>query len=90
MEWLSFFQPGVLFDQFLLAVAGKTDGQLGLVARAFSTQNQAPSVLRMTHIGPGQGVRCRAALRGLFRLSRRSEVLRLAHAGRSGLEKIRD
>jgi len=29
---LCFFQARVLFDQFLLAVTGKTDGQLDLVA----------------------------------------------------------
>ena len=29
---LCFFQSGVLFNEFLLAVPGKTDGQLDLVA----------------------------------------------------------
>ena len=50
MDFLGFFQASVLFDEFLLAVPGKTDGQLDLVARAFPTQNQAPSVLCVAHV----------------------------------------
>jgi hypothetical protein len=37
--YLRFLQARVFFDEFFLAVTGKTDGQLDLVARAFATQN---------------------------------------------------
>lgn len=47
---LGFFQSGVFLDEFLLAVTRKTDGQLDLVAGAFSTQNQAPSILCVAHV----------------------------------------
>jgi len=47
---LGFFESGVLLDELLLAITGKTDGQLDLVTGAFATQNQAPSVLCVAHV----------------------------------------
>ena len=48
--FLTFFQVGILFDELLLTVAGEADRELGLIARAFPAQNQAPAVLGMTDV----------------------------------------
>ena len=54
--FLTFFQIRVLLDELLLAVSGEADRELGLVARAFPAQHQAPAILRMADIGTGKDV----------------------------------
>ena len=48
--FLTFFEIGVLFNEFFLTVAGKADGEFGLVARPFAPEYEATAVLCMADI----------------------------------------
>src|SRR6267378_6410189 len=59
--FLTFFKVGILFDEFFLPVAGEADRELGLVARAFPAQHQAPAILGVAHVGSRKNVRAGSA-----------------------------
>ena len=48
-----FFQSRVFFDEFLLAEAGKADGEFGGVAAAFAAEDEAAPVLGMADVCAG-------------------------------------
>jgi hypothetical protein len=50
MSILGFLQPRVLLDEFLLTVPREADSELGLVTRAFATEDEASAVLGMPNI----------------------------------------
>src|SRR2546430_2193382 len=50
---LGLLKPSVLFNQLLLAIAGETDRQLALVARALSAEHQPAAVLGMAYVRAG-------------------------------------
>src|SRR6266850_5978612 len=54
--FLPFFKIGILFDEFLLTIAGEADRELGLIARAFPAQNQAPAIFRVANVGTRKNV----------------------------------
>ena len=49
---LNLLQTRILGHQLLESVARKTDGQLGVVALAFTTNNHAHSIFGMSHVAP--------------------------------------
>jgi len=96
VDSLGFFQSGVLFDEFFLAVPRKTHGQLDLVARPFATQNQAPPILCVTHVRAWNPIaalrsRRRRTLRaGTWDLGLLTGNVRSAHADRPIAKEIGD